>query len=345
MSTVAVPRRLRIGAGIALLIAGVVLALVPLDAHAAELAKSGWWWRVNDGTVPVLLPTPNVPDGGLMVAGAPDGATALAALHFELSDMETSPVLVLTVAEGGDVGGDTAVLAACVTGSAWDTASGGNWNFKPFPACEQGSVNGIRSDDGASWTFALEPLVSDGIVDVTLVPGVEPDQPAGANGSTFQLVFEAPTHASLVTTPGVAPDTNFVLPDFGSTDTDVSAIGGVDLPPIASDAGFIPALPPSDRGLTATAPIVQGGNPPLGASPIAAVVEHRGLAALVLLLCGAAALWSARLPVPAPQRLGTFGTRGGQPTAATVHATDPALGAATGPGRFSRPRSGRTPQL
>lgn len=346
MNAGSAPRRLQSGLGLVFLVAGALVALVPVDADAAALAKAGWWWRVNDGSVPLELPTPpNVPEGGLMVAGAPDGATAIAALHFDLSDTETSPVLTLSVTAGGDVGGDTAILAACVTGSAWEPAASGNWNFKPFPACDVGSVNGIRSDDHTSWTFAVESLVSDGMVDVTIVPGIEPDQPAGANGSSFQLVFDAPTAASLVTTPGAAPATDLIPPDYGSSSPggfDVPAIGGLDLPAIPSGSGFTPALPPGDQGLTATAPAAEGRRPPLSASPVSSGADHRGLAVLVLVLCGGALVWSAQLPVPAPRRLGTFGTDGPPVTAGTADLPATSFG---GIGRFARARSGGAPPL
>jgi hypothetical protein len=292
-----------------------LLGLLPAHAEATTLAQAGWWWRVNDGGLPAGLPTPpNVPEGGLMVAGAPDGATAIAALHFDLSSSETNPVLTLAVAENGDQGGDTAILAACLTGSAWQPANGGAWTNKPFPACAEGSVTGLRAQDGKTWTFALAPLLSDGIVDVTFVPGVDPTRPEGANGSVFQLVFNAPTAASLATTAGSSDgsSTDFVLPEFGSPDvvpsdsgsfTAPAIGGGLSLPPASS---FTPALPEADQGLTATAPVVQERNAPLEASPIAAVADHKALAVLVLALCGGVMLWSAQMPVPEPAGLGRF---------------------------------------
>lgn len=347
-------RRVRATAGVVLLVGAALLLMLPGQADAAGLAKAGWWWRVNDGSLPVAPPAPaTVPEGGLMVAGGPDGATAIAALHFDVGDNETSPVLTLTVAPNGDQGGSTALLAACLTGSAWDPASAGGWGYKPFPACDQGSVNGIRSDDGASFTFGLAPLLSGGIVDVTLVPGVDASRPQGASGSTFQLAFNPPTAASLATTPGPTPSTDFPAPDFGAPDGgydagtyDLSAGGGFDLPAVPTDSGFTPALPPVDRGLTATAPLVQGRNAPLRATPAAAVAEHKGLAALVLVLCGGALLWSAQLPVPDPRRLGTF-TGPGDARRPSAAESGPATATTEvgGLGRFARARSGTVPRL
>jgi hypothetical protein len=349
-------RPARTALGVAVLAAAALLALVPVGAGASTLTQTGWWWRVNDGALPAPLPAPpTVPAGGLMVAGAADGATAIAALHFDLGDDETAPVLTLSVADNGDQGGDTAILAACVTGSAWQPASGGSWADKPFPACAKGSVNGLRSDDKTSWTFALAPLLSDGILDITLVPGIDPSRPEGANGSVFQLAFNAPTAASLATTSGGSGGGgDFTLPDFGApafTPTDAGsfdppAVGGdFSAPPIDPAASFTPALPEADQGLTATAPIAQGRNAPLQATPASTVVEHKGLAALVLMLCGGALLWSAQLPVPAPRRLGTFGdgTRDGAGGGVAVPPSAPTESA--GLGRFARTRSGPAPRL
>lgn len=336
--------------GLTLVLAAVVVLALPTTAGASSLAKTGWWWRVNDGSAPVTVPPPpNVPTGGLMVAGAPDGATAIAALRFDLGEDETSPVLTLTVADNGDQGSDTAILAACVTGSAWDPASPGLWSAKPYPACDLGSVNGIRSDDKKSWTFALAPLTSDGIVDVTLVPGVDASAPAGANGSTFQLAFNPPTTTSLATTRGTQ-GSDFSVPDFGASDYpgssdsfDVPASTGTFDAPPADAASFIPALPEADQGLTATAPVVQNRNAPLQASPASAVAEHRGLAALVLVLCGGTLLWSGQQPVPAPRRLGPFGTS----DAARVGPApaDELVARPAGVGRFARTRTGSAPRL
>lgn len=345
-------RRLRQALGAALVATAAVVGLVPAGADAATLAQAGWWWRVNDGALPATIPAPpTVPEGGLYVAGAPDGATAIAALHFDLAEGEAASVLTLKVAENGDQGGDTALLAACLTGSAWQPAQSGTWASKPFPACAEGSVNGVRSDDGATWTFAVAPLASDGIVDVTLVPGVDPAAPEGANGSSFQLAFEPPTAASLTTTSGDTSGGDFSVPDFGSSsgdfagDTgsfDVPAFGdsGLSFPPAAPAAGFTPALPEADQGFTATAPVAQKRNGPLATAPISTVEDHKGLAALVLALCGAALLWSAQQPTPEPRRLGTFGAAAPGQTHATRSLTERA-----GLGRFARERTGPAPRL
>jgi hypothetical protein len=342
-------KQLRTAVGLVLLLAALALGLAAGPARAAELTKAGWWWRVNDPTpLGTLPPAPTVPEGALMVGGAPDGATAIAALHFELDAGEGAPVLTLNVADNGDQGGERAVLAACLTGSAWQPATSGAWTTKPFPACDQGSVTGVRSSDGAQWTFALAPLLSDGIVDVMLVPGLDPALPAGLNGSTFQLVFAAPTSASLVTTggTGATPGIDLAgggpqLPEVGGFSPPLSG-GDLSLPPVAPAGAFTPSLPTADQGLTATAPVVERRNRPLP-TPVAAVEDHRVLGLVVLALCGAALLWSAQMPVLALRRLGGFDQPGSGPgdgargPDGTTHRG--------GVGRFARDRTGSVPHL
>lgn len=340
--------------GAALLVAAAVVALVPGPADAAALTQAGWWWRVNDALLPATIPAPLVPEGGLLVAGAPDGATAIAALHFDVDEGEGSPVLTLAVAENGDVGGEGAVLAACLTGSAWQAESGGAWVNKPFPACDQGSVNGVRAADGRAWTFALAPLLSDGILDVTLVPGIDPALPAEANGSTFQLTFAAPTTASLTTTAAGGPSPSIDLPGTDLPGSDGGAVpqlvppalgGDLSLPPVAPAPAFTPSLPTADQGLTATAPVVQQRNAPLAATPLGAVEEHRLLAVVILALCGAALLWSLQLPTPALRRLGRWDPASATPGRGPVSAIAAPEPTPAGLGRFARQRSGPPPQL
>ena len=345
-------RRLRALTGGTMLLAAAALALLPNPAAAATLTQAGWWWRVNDALVPATIPQPLVPEGGLMVAGAPDGATSIAALHFDLADDEASPVLTLAVAENGDQGGDGAILAACVTGSAWQPESGGAWINKPFPACDQGSVAGVRAADGTTWSFALAPLLSDGILDVMLVPGRDPALPAGLDGSTFQIVFTAPSSTSLRVSTGT-PAPPIELPDVGATTPDGAGAnfdppltgGDLSLPPAAS---FAPSLPEADQGLTATAPVVQQRNAPLPTPPGDLAEDHKLLGVVILLLCGAALLWSAQLPAPALRRLGASTLEpatAGPPNSGQVVAGSGEVQETAGLGRFARGRSGPAPRL
>jgi hypothetical protein len=330
--------------GVALLVAAFALGFLPGTAKAATLTATGWWWKANQGLPAAPPAPPTVPEGGLMVAGAPDGATAIAALHFDLGQEETSPVLTLKAAENGDTGGSTAIMAACLSGTAWQPASAGAWAEHPYPACTEGAVQGIRSDDG-SWTFALDPLLSEGVLDVTITPGVTPE----GVGSVFQLVFQAPTAESLTTTKGTPADSSFEVPDFGATDAGTSAdfstpsfsTGDTSFAPVAPSSAFTPSLPEAETGMTATAPVAQQQNRPLPTQPVSAVADHKNIGILVLVLCGGALLWSAQLPTPAPHKLGTFaGTDPAIPEPVLATTKEPA-----GLGRFARPRTGAPPRL
>ena len=236
----------------------------------ADLHEVSWWWRGNTGPAPVP-PPPTVPQGGLLVAGAPDGATAIAAVRYTLASGESNPVLTLNVADNGDQGGAQAVVAACVAGSAWaGSEQGGPWESKPNAACATGSVQGLRSGDGKTWTFALGPVVVAGEVNVVITPGtVAPGAPVG---STFSVAFSAPSSASLATTPGGrSPEADLATTSpAASTEADlgtnhVADTGALDLGPAGAATApfgggataFQPALPATSQGLTKTAPLVR----------------------------------------------------------------------------------------
>ena len=318
---------------------------------AADLNEVSWWWRGNAGPAAVPAP-PTVPPGGLLVAGAPDGATAIAAVRYTLAKGESNPVLNLKVADNGDQGGAQAVVAACVAGSAWaGSEQGGPWASKPNAACATGSVQGLRSDDGKTWTFALGPLVVAGEVNVVITPGsVAPGAPVG---STFSVAFTPPTSASLSTTPGGGSSDAGLADSSASTDNalgttplpdtgalDLGSTGAVPGPAPGGDvSAFRPALPASSQGLTATAPLARQAT----AGNIARrAPAGRGSAVgfLVLLAGTAVAIRLRRVPVPSPRRLGRLAS------AAAHVAPAPLVPAATGGlGRFARPRAGPPPPL
>jgi hypothetical protein len=280
----------------------------------------------------------------------------MAAMRFELGQDESSPILTLTVAPNGDTGGSQAVMAACITGSAWSPAEAGRWGDHPLPGCEAGSVTGVRSADTKTWSFALAPLLSDGVLDIVIVPGTVDGQPAGANGSSFSLSFNPPTGADLQTSAGAPAEGGAIdVPSDFTGGGDLSSGGGysppADVPsfsgggasfdPVAApSAGFTPSLPASEQGITATAPVVQQKNQPLATKPVSTVEDHKAIGVIVLVLCGGAVLWSAQQPTPAVRALGTFSSsRVPQGSAVPV---EPQPG---GLGRFTRPRSGAPPPL
>lgn len=368
------PRRRR-RAGALLLAVGAWFLVAGGPAVAADGATVddiGWWARVNqDPTLAGVTPRPDVVPGQLLVEGMSGGATAIAAIRVTLPEGQANPVLTLDTAS--DAGGEAAVLLACQTGSGWTGAHAGSWDAKPSPDCAS-SVQGIRADDGSSWTFALGPLQFGNQLDVVLVPGVDPSLPDGANGSTFRIVFERPTVANIETTDGGgtadpafdAPAVTFAPePSAPSGPAAASAPSGassfdpapssfgdagsgssfsIPVPPSEEELAAQPAqasLPASEQGLTATAPVVAAESP-LGAGvPVADGTDAgRAVGALVVLIGGGLLLWSTTQELPQRQLLSRFAVAGASGTTATpVSPAADKVVQTGGLGRFRRERA------
>ena len=311
-------RRLRLAASLLAVVAGVVLLVAPVGAApATRIVDAGWWWKLQTGAVTQLPPPPNVEPGMLQVQGSIDDWQSIAAVAAELPDGHGSPILTLRVADGGDQGGAAAVVLACAAGSPWTGEHGGRWDSKPVADCAS-AVSGIRSEDGASWTFALGPLQSEDRIDVVIVPGTVDGAPEGANGSAFTLVFEEPAATDIATTPGTSPPDTGSAPsggfspppaagdDFGGPATDDFSS---DFPETGSgsglpDTGSLPAAPEQPTG-GAPAPSDQAGGRDEAAAPVPAVSAPssrtlaRVLGGVVALLGLAGAVLATRTPAMA----------------------------------------------
>ena len=285
-----------LAAGILLL--GSSLVVEPAQADpAASIDDSGWWWRAQTNPDVLLPPPPTVEKGQMLVQSGPEGAMALAAVAGTLVEGEASPVLTLEVADGGDAGGEGAVILACQAGSTWKGGDAKPWAEHPQPGCEAGGVAGTRAKDGTSWSFDLSALQFSDQVNVVIVPGTVEGQPDGANYSTFSLTFDPATVQSLATTPGTAPPPPTRPPDVGITDPGVGAgvdayvpptdTGSLDLPPVSA------ALPEEDQGLTAVAPSVQAEQPLLASSiPVDPRRPEARAVGVALLLLGSALVYA-----------------------------------------------------
>jgi hypothetical protein len=296
------------------LILGSSLVFDPVQADpAASLDDAGWWWRAQANPSVPLPPPPNVAKGQLLVQSSPEGATALAAIAGSLVEGQANPVLTLQVASNGDTGGDAAVLVACQAGASWKGGDAQAWSEHPPAGCEAGAAQGTRSEDGTSWSFDLSALQFTDQVNVVVAPGTVEGQPEGANFATFSLTFEAPTTASIATSPGLPPasalpplaDSAFTTPDVGSGATFDSPpvdSGSIDLPPVA-------ALPDEEQALTPVAPSVQAGQPLLPASALLDPrrPEARGVGIALLLLGSALVYFMTRQQQP----IGPDGVPGG----------------------------------
>ncbi len=328
---------------VALLGAFVAVGLPVLAGSAQSIDDAGWWWRAKQGPVgSIPVSAPSVQPGQLLVQGAADGATAIAALRATLAEGQAHPTVTLAVAPDGDQGGESAILLACQTGSSWSGGDAQSWDSKPKPDCTV-SVQGQRSDDGSTWVFPVGALQVYNELNVIFVSGTDPALPEGANGSMFSLTFEQPTAASITTTGGTAP-----APPTGPVVVPTSPLDdpGTYAPPIGTGtfdlAPVQPALPPEEQGLTATAPVVQAATPAPVFEPIASVRSGgaRALGALIVLLGAAGSWWFAQQPVPEPRKLGRFA--GTAPAITQTPSTAPEIG---GLGRFARPRHGAPRRL
>ncbi|MEY2399099.1 MAG: hypothetical protein QOJ00_2273 [Actinomycetota bacterium] len=341
----------RLGARLvaALGLAAGVLLVGGAPSQAADVT-SGWWWKLNMGdTTAFPAPVPNQPlpttapepptpptsDGGLLVGATPDGALAIAAVRTS----EAATSITLHVADHGDVGGAVAHLAACVATSPWTPAAGGRWDNKPIVACDLanggGSVAGIPSADGTTWTFPVAPLARDRGTDVVIVPTEDPMVPGFTD--PFQITFVAPTARDIVFAPlQPASGSEVVSPDAG----DVTDLGG--LTADGSGLALVPSLAGGgDFGVPVVSPALAATDQhaPLAIRPVTAVPASDGgqeLAGALVVLASLALFYaSSRQAIPPRRGLVDVGIV--RPVAVTAE-----LG---GVGRFARAREGSPPAL
>jgi len=233
-------------------VAGLLLAMPGAAADVAPAGPAtGWWWRVQSSAYPTPLPPPpDVGAGQLLVEGTATGATAVAAVRYEMPRNEVANRLTLAVVSESDAPAGGAAVVACRTSSRWTPAAAAPWENKPLvdaKAC----ASGVRSPDGSAWTFELAPLSSAGVVDLALVAGVDPTLASPLDGSTVRIVFAAPDAASLTTTPPAGSSTTSVTGPFSSpasvpVESPASRVTEVDVAaPVAPNPVVASALPPS----------------------------------------------------------------------------------------------------
>jgi hypothetical protein len=354
-------RRARVPAVLAVTL-GLGLVWSP-SAHAtATVQATGWWWRSNTATLPLDVPKrPDVGDDQLLVEGELEGATAVAAVRFQVPKGETSPILTVTPTQDSVVP-DDAVVLACRASSAWEPAKGGKWENQPIPDCFT-SVQGIKGADGTI-VFALTPIQAGDIVDVLLVPGTVDGQP-NARGSVFSLKFPLPTAADIKTT--TADEGGFTTTGGGFSSPDPSSFGAgstTDTSPSTFDSGTASPSSSFDSGsagtdlsspafsqpstFSAPSTVAPAAASAGVATPVAAPVQAtpavstipstkrgRTLGILVLLAGAALGFWAYSGGVAGGVSGLTGGANGGT-------AAEPVMG---GLGRFSRPRQGPPPPL
>lgn len=274
----------------ALVVVGVTL-LVGSSAGAVAPEQTGWWWRVQD--LPVAVPVkPTTEEGQLMVADAPDGALAIAAIRFTLAEGETAPILTLKAANDANGGGMK--IVACPALTPWGPGDAQAWNARPAANCGAMQAAGSRAEDG-TWTFALTGFSEGNAYDVVLQPA---DPEPGAVRQAASVTFAKPGPEAVTATPATTGG-DFVFepppveePATGDLGSDLG--GEVALPdpveptaPQVTDAPSLGASPGRLAGRPAAAPVgtVTPASDGLTGRP--------GLAALILF--AAAAIAATRL--------------------------------------------------
>jgi len=238
-----------------------------LPAGAAALIDAGWWWRLQ-GDGPLALPAPpTLPEGGLMIQGAPDGAVAVAALRFTIPDGEANPVVELPIADGGGQGAGDAVVLACPAASGWTGGAARPWSQRPEVDCAAPSI-GVVAEDGSTLTFDGLRLPAGGVLDLVLLPGTSDGAPfSGTNGSTFTLALEKPSADVLTTSPPVPADPLVPAPGGQAP--------AVEPPPSPSQSPAFPALGPGFASPTVI-PETPVPEPPAAPAPASAEEEAAG---------------------------------------------------------------------
>ena len=179
-----------------LLVSGSFLGWTAAAVDAATVVDAGWWDRNANALLPQLDPPP---EGALRIANDPTGASAIAAVRFQLDEGEEDPSLTLRVA--GDPVPDGAAFVACPAASAWTGASGAPLEEAPDADCEAGAALGLVAGDGTSVAFDLAQLARSATVDVVIGPSPTGESPVT---DTFAVDFEAPL-ATDITAAGPAP--------------------------------------------------------------------------------------------------------------------------------------------
>lgn len=217
------PERLRPLSRVSWLLVTTVLCLdigTAGVAHAEPPALQGWWTITGPEAHP-----PDVPADGLAVQGAAASPTAVAALSYPVPDRALAVTLTVTVApQSGSVPNST--ISACpLVAADFVPVQGGALAEAPAWDCAA-PVTGTPGVTGATYTFAVAPLVRNGRLAVALLGGSVADR----------VVFSRPGSSSLdVTTshlPPAAPEPEAPAPTI--------APGPMEPPAVALQ----PALPP-----------------------------------------------------------------------------------------------------
>lgn len=359
-------RRVSTLVGTLLLACSAVLAWpAPVRAEAPE--ATGWWWKGAMPATPISQlsgpaqqnsPRPQVPPGGLYVAGEGTSASApdpripfppgqyflfgVSGIRLTVGDNAVVDEIVLEIDKdqaGRNKAEGTPVIRACVAQYLWTPTEGGSIDTAPPTECALGlSYSDLN---GNFVRIPAQQLVREGVLNIVLEPAAQ---------AAFQVVFKKPGPTSLKVTryedggsggggsgelpPIPVPVENFAPStggDFGGGGFDPSlSLGGLPAPlPAPAAVAPPPASGPSRSLPVASVPELGRVRPDRPPRLVAALI----LTGLVLIYLGL--LQGGQLPgLPGP--LGRWLPSGRGP------ADEVPL---QGIGRFARARTGPPPAL
>ncbi|MCW2572625.1 MAG: hypothetical protein JWO88_2683 [Frankiales bacterium] len=268
----------RVVAGLLCLVAS--MQALTTAAIAAETPKpaAGYWWIAQPDTGGVPAPS-SVPPGGLYVASAATGATAVSAVRFVLPLGVAATRVTLKVASSQQV--EAVAVDAYPATKTWKPGDAQAWSQRPAYDTRATPVHGALQSNGTTLIFNLPPSQGAGVLDLVLVPAAGSTVPP-----TFDLALEPPANAELTTS-----STASHLPPPSSTSS--SAVVPQASPPAFALAPPLPAL--GSVGLVPNQPQVAAPQPaavaPVSAAAAVPVAQRvvtgrsrRDLALLIFLL-------------------------------------------------------------
>jgi hypothetical protein len=144
------------------LIGMLVLGAVT-PAAALAPAATGWWSTEQNDLV--TLPGTAAADKELVVAAAPNGPQAVAALHFDLPVGQRAVVLTLPIER---TAGAAPSIGACAAEPGWTPAYPGPYADRPQALCDPEPIP--ASVDGDALLLNVAPLARGRSLDVLLLP-------------------------------------------------------------------------------------------------------------------------------------------------------------------------------
>jgi hypothetical protein len=315
----------RIAVVLALVAAAATVVSAQSPARAVQGLESGYWWQGQPDGAP-FPPPPNVPANGLWVSGTEASPVAIAALRFQLGAAEATPALTAKVNSAfppaqlaAAINAGQIVVMACPATPGWKPAQAGAWSARVKYNCA-GAVHGTPNADGTAISFDLAGVVSEGTVDVALVPGTGgaalpsnpiPGAPATPQPSGFDVTLQPVTADQVHTGPGAASTSDLAASpapadaaapssDIASSPTDFGSFGS----PPATDFNFAAnAVQPSAGVGASSTPSVAPGSlaPQTRGISESSIKENKGYRALAVILLAALLWWAWRQAVP-PRR-------------------------------------------